>query len=290
MTLTLNASVKPKRAKQPGKQVFPRRDLGLGISVQILDITSTMADDWLHKRMSRIQRPVSEVEVDMLNRHITSGKWLLNGETIVFDTNNECINGRRRLTACARSGKPIRSIVVWGIPSAAYHTIDVGLARKNTDALRSAGIHYESAVSAACQILFRYEKGMPIAPTRKIGRYMLSPIEILDLAKKYKGLEEYALKASKAAKVLHSLGVATSLYYLVEKIDSDQAYNFFEGLGTGSNLAKGSPVLTLRDRVMPTRLDTDVVAHMSWLAWNAFRENKPLRFEFMRTRPLPKLV
>ena len=100
----LNGPAKPQ--KRGG--TFPAAQLGLGIKAQLMEITPALAEEWLSKN-PRVQRTMSQTEVDMLARHITRGEWQLNGGTIVFSTDDRLCDGQHRLAACVQADKPILS-------------------------------------------------------------------------------------------------------------------------------------------------------------------------------------
>jgi len=258
------------REKSPKKVggCYPLRNMGMGITAKIMDITPDLAGR-MRRKLYKLQRNPTQATVDMFGRHQKDGTWIFNGDTIKFNTKNECIDGQQRLAACVASGVTITAFVVWGIPTEAYPTIDAGRARSPKDALRAAGIPNQTAVAAACQLLYRVENKYPIA---QYGIHLkLSPMEIMEIARTHKGLDKCYMRSYYAGRVIHNSGVATACRWLFDRRNLQQSDVFFDKLASGANLSKGEPILTLRNMVMPQRLHVSHTMPLVVEAWNAFR-------------------
>lgn len=68
-------------------------------------------------------------------KQMENNEWTLNGETIVFLTNNQLGDGQHRLGACIKCGLPIKTMIVCGIDSNVMTTMDSGKQRSNADAM-----------------------------------------------------------------------------------------------------------------------------------------------------------
>lgn len=292
MTATLARPPTNGRHVEPEKVggTFPLFKIGAGISVRLMDITPELAESWL-KKNPRVQRNMSQSEVNMLARHNTAGEWMLNGSTIVFDTEDRLCDGQHRLAACVRSDLAITSLVVFGVDPTSFDTMDAGRSRSPRDALKAAGISNQTMVSAACQILYRVENRIPVHSFKSTERVRLSPMEIVQFAKSHKGIEQAATSAAPVARIIHNTGAALACRWLFDRLSRDQAEEFYERLAIGDKLDKGHPVLLLRNSVMPQRRYVVDIMPMMFLAWNAVRKNEPLKkFSFPPTKPLPDLV
>lgn len=289
---TLRTTTRPQIAAKPQKRggVFPILQLGLGIRAQLMEITPALAEEWLAKN-PRVQRNMSQTEVEMLARHLDRGEWMLNGATIVFSSDDRLCDGQHRLAACIRSGKPIMAIVVYGVDPKAFDTMDAGRSRSGRDALQAAGITHQTAVSAACQILYRIEQKLPIHPRLEGHRVRLSPMEILAFCKSHPGLDKKAPRAMQAGRIIHHNGIALACMWLFDRINLHDSNEFFDRLTIGDKLEKGHPILTLRDLVMAKY---DYKANVIWMmfgAWNAFRRKESAKVFAINTgKPLPDLV
>ena len=80
-------------------------------------------------------RKMRHAYVDRLAGAMTRGEWRVTSQGIGFDTAGALRDGHHRLSACIRSGVPIRSMVVLGMPVTAYQVIDTGVVRTYADRL-----------------------------------------------------------------------------------------------------------------------------------------------------------
>lgn len=269
---------------------FPLVALGMGLKARLVEVKPDLAASWLAKN-PRVQRTLSHSEVNMLARHIDSGEWVVNGGTIVFDTEDRLCDGQHRLAACIKTGKPITCLVVYGVEPKAFATMDVGRARNPRDALKAAGITHQTAVASACQILYRVEHGLPVHAFDLLKRVRLSPLEILAFYNSHKGLDRAVRTGAAVGRMTHNMGAAVACRWLFDRISRDASEEFFERVEIGDQLDRGHPVLLLRAHLMPNRL---YVASIVWsfvLAWNATRKGEKLtRFDIRTDKPLPDLV
>ena len=104
--------------------------------VELRTITPDIAKEMLLKNTNN--RPVSEKHVRRLAKEITEDRWQLNGDTIRFN-GTRLVDGQHRLLAVVKSGKAIETLVVDGLESDVFKTIDIGKIRSNGDTLAADG-------------------------------------------------------------------------------------------------------------------------------------------------------
>ena len=107
------------------------------MKTEILTITPALAASLLAS--SNGNRPTKAAKVQAYARDMASGRWMTNGESIIIDVNGSLIDGHHRLKACVSAELPFQSIVVWGAPTDAQKTIDMGASRSSSDALSFYG-------------------------------------------------------------------------------------------------------------------------------------------------------
>lgn len=98
-------------------------------------------------------RKVQNSQVNMIRRDIEKGRWVLNGESIVIDSDGNLMQGQHRLLACVRAGKSIKSVVVRGIPPSAMASFDQGRKRSLANVLHMQGVAHYAVVSAGANML-----------------------------------------------------------------------------------------------------------------------------------------
>jgi hypothetical protein len=240
------------------------------IKSEIRTITPEIAAEMLGRNTHN--RNLRPTVVARFARDIAEGRWDLNGESIKFSDTDVILDGQHRLQAVVESGKPIKTIVVTGLPAIVQETVDRGTGRNLSDALRLRGetdvISLASVITAALLL----SKGMPALPANwPSGKEALRFFE-----------EHPNLKAAQHAgeRIRHTLGCSAGLcgglFWAFNEIDDLDADEFFARLETGAGLATTSPILKLREWIMadiraPRRASRTRFLAMTIKAWNAYR-------------------
>ena len=119
-------------------------------------------------------RNISKAVVDSYALTMKEGKWLLNGEPIVFDIDNILRNGYHRLHACDKAGVPCQSFVVRGVQPEVFTTFDCGRHRTVWQLIGMQGIKHYNAVASSVQLSFRLKSGHAIgetvSATKRLGK------------------------------------------------------------------------------------------------------------------------
>jgi hypothetical protein len=100
-----------------------------GVEIYLTYITPKMATEFLadnHKGQRNINRDV----VARYAEDMTAGFWLFSGAAVLFDKENQVIDGQHRLTAIVETGQAQLTLIVAGLDTSVLHAIDAG--RKKT--------------------------------------------------------------------------------------------------------------------------------------------------------------
>ena len=81
-------------------------------------------------------RRLNMATVDYYRRQIENGVWQINGESIKLDDRGYLLDGQHRLLAIVKANKPVTTLVVRGLSSEAFKTIDAGKSRSMSDYLK----------------------------------------------------------------------------------------------------------------------------------------------------------
>lgn len=135
-------------------------------------ITPAKAQEYLN--MSGGNRNISKAVVDSYAITMKAGKWLLNGEAIVFDLDGVLLNGHHRLHAIIKAGVPIQTFVTRGVEHESYTTFDCGRHRTVGQLIGMQGIKNYNAVASAVQLAYRLKHGFSISEnsnaTKRLGK------------------------------------------------------------------------------------------------------------------------
>ncbi len=126
-------------------------------------ITPQKAQEYLAK--SGGNRNISKGVVNSYATTMREGKWLLNGEPIVFDLNDVLLNGHHRLYAVIQSNTPIQTFVTRGVEHEAFTTFDCGRSRTLGQLIGMQGIKHYTSVASVVNVAFRLVNNLAISNT-----------------------------------------------------------------------------------------------------------------------------
>jgi hypothetical protein len=240
------------------------------INTRIEEITPSAAKRYLADRPRN--RPIRDAKVQLFSSQMDDGAWSLNGESIIIGSSGRVIDGQHRLTAVIRHGKPVRFVVVEGVPDSEIETIDTGAARTAADVLRMNGLSADAARTLATSVNMVIgfelsESGQYSVSKRHLSR--VTPKAIYEWTSKNPSIVDscaFLSRMPKAGRVL-PLGVLTFLHYLTAKIDRYAANEYFEGLMTGANLDELDPRLVLRTRLQKESMSHRPAPMKTRIAW-----------------------
>jgi len=286
----------------------------------IENITPERAKEYLKTMV--FNRKLNQTKVLGLAMEMDAGRWVLNGQTVVFNSKGNMIDGQHRMEACALAGKPFMTHVVRGIDNErAFATIDVGGGRTHSDIFSIAGVSDPANASAAAHILFHVKKGTlvslpgPSLVERPAARRLVKgsakfsgyPInsttipkeELLAFFEPYKNRVSVALQEMDTVRIqrVFPRSMAAALYVLFSEKSAEEAHAFMRAIATGEGLAMTDPAYVLRERLMQNKRDTKgklsrwAVLLMLMKAWNARRSNEKMRYiRIVEKEKFPKIV
>lgn len=255
----------------------------------IVTVTPELAAQWLTRNPQN--RHLRKTVFNNYARDMAAGRWVMNGETIKFDTAGNLLDGQHRLKAVTVAGQSIDMLVVTGLDARAQETMDVGAKRTMADALSLRDEKNATVLAAVLRKIWLWT----------LGDYKFnsgvnpSTTECADLLAEHPEIRrsvDVALQVHQSFPVLPQ-SITGTAHHVFTGIDPAEATWFFARLGDGANLSAGSPVLSLRNRVLAERADRRRIPphlRMAYLirTWNAVREDRPLaRIQQGPNDPMP---
>lgn len=242
--------------------------------MKIIEETITPARARAYLRGNSRNRPLSAKHVDYLVAEICSGRWQPNGEAIKFN-GDRLLDGQHRLAAVLKAGKSIRSLVIRGLPSDVFHTLDTGKKRSPADTLSVAGEKSSSRVAAALGMVEALSNGWTRCRDRMSGA------RIVELLAEHPGIRD-SVTVYQGPRTLLKPSIAIALHYLFAQRDRPLADKFFADLRSGSGLCEGDPVFALREKLISgsvgnAQLKEEVIVACTIKAWNALRQGVQIR-------------
>jgi hypothetical protein len=259
--------------------------------VTIETITPEQASNYLGDSIGT-QRTIKETLVLRLIHDLKNDNWELNGAAICFGPNGELLDGQHRLIACMRSGIPIRTVVVRGLPPSSFATIDSGIARSLADVLHTLGYIHCTAMSSVLRRLVAYRTHDNFMDHSRIAKVTVA--DALQLLENQSDLPEFIrTELTDNRKLL----LTPSIYLTIMAILRDTAYaetskEFFDEVFNDLvlNPQYGNPAHLLRARLIKARLatvkdkmSTYMKAALTIKAWNAWvTDNEMYQLRFKR--------
>lgn len=259
--------------KEPAAPEVPAAPQGTEGVVSFEEITPEIAQEWMTHNLHN--RPLRERTVSTLVAAIKRGEWVVNGDTIRFDTDGVLIDGQHRLVAVIKSGKSISSYVIRGLPPVVQETIDIGNHRGYHDILALRGETHAVGISSVLVWCFRIETLQIRTMKRKPSNGEKDAI----LAR-YPQIRESVIKTSNWGKYIPiPKSVMGALHWQLSLIDEEQADFFFNRIADGIALEAGDPILLLRNTLNTwgrgrDRVEDYVKYAFCVFAWNLWRSGQ----------------
>ena len=263
------------------------------IDSQVVNVTPQMATLFLERNTKN--RSLNRQRVIAHARDMTEGRWILNGETIKFDTEGNLIDGQHRLHAVVDSGRSVKMLVVSNVEPVAMQTIDTGSIRSVGQIVQIYGVSNPNEVSALAGAIRSYAESRHLVWSGARG---LSKSEIATFViENNSQLQEAARFAKNAHKSANIPRVAYGLlaYFAIEKHKKSPELwdSWHAGVTNGADLSKSDPRLALRNLMLRRtgsingyKLQQEQVA-LVIKAWNAYVNDKPIKVLRWDTSMLP---
>jgi hypothetical protein len=129
---------------------------------QIRVAEETVTPDRAKAMLANIKndRPLSDYTVLNYAETMRQGDWKFNGDPVRLNAEGKLIDGQHRLHAIVKSGKAQHMLIISGLNSDVFDTIDVGKRRSPADLLGIAGYKNVNALAATIRALIIYESGV----------------------------------------------------------------------------------------------------------------------------------
>lgn len=270
--------VEPKRdlyaeTEAPLTKVFD------SLVVEVCTIDAETAARWLDANHKN--RPLRTRGSDAYGRDVEKGRWVITGDTIKFDWFGRLFDGQHRLTAVVKSGKPLTSLVVWGVDPEARKYTDTGMARQYRDVLKMDEVPNAEVLAPAVRRAFLWDP--PINERVNFGRAKVTHAEEDEVLARHPELHYCAKFVVDLP--LNGIKISRSLlafvYWVLLFANADEAREFITKVGSGANLPDNDPILRLRGWVSDYgRRGREFEADFVWravVAWNAWMEGRTLK-------------
>jgi len=239
-------------------------------------VTPKQAAEWL--KTNTRNRPVTQKRVELYASQMKAGEWALTADCIRFTDKGVLIDGQHRLTACVMANTPFETYVAEGLEPSSFNKLDQCYPRTVAHAFgREKKKHY-NLLAAAVRMVWLLETSQRIA-----GGQKLSIDEAFEVLQRHPALE----RCCDVAQECHGPTCPLPGSYLAGfmtwcyELHGDKGLQFWQRVGGGIDLQKGSPEALLYKKLMAdkgasTRIHRDVVMAYCIKAYNAYIKGKPI--------------
>lgn len=245
-------------------------------NVLLVKLTPELAEQLWNR--NRVNRKFKERIATRYAKEMKEGRWKLNGETIIFDTEGRCVQGQHRLYAVMKSQSTIWVYMVFDVDPAAFMTMDSGARRSAADQLGIMGHVNTTNLASAAALLHRYQ-------THRVCSNDILPNTLcIDVVERCPGIVDSVQATNKLHIRKAKPSVVAVTHYVTNQISPIESTEFIGKFESGVGLAEGDPELTLirkleglrgsaikRNNTLPF-----VELYCFVVAWNARREGKQL--------------
>lgn len=238
-------------------------------------ITPSFAKAVLETRNTNNRKP-SGAKIAQSCSDIENGRFLINGESIIFDQTGTLIDGQHRLHAVVQTGIAIVSLCAFGIAPEASKTIDQGKVRTAGDIVSIRGFPDGNNLSAMARMLIAYRDG----DGSTLGRPSeISTGSVIQFIENNPVLLDVNLWTGRFGKALQGVCSRTALgaaRVLLEERYGPRVVEYLERIGSGENIAQGDPAFAVRRRLWGTRVTNAVAMEAIFRGAIAFMDNRQL--------------
>lgn len=156
----------------------------MAITIEIVDVTPAMAEQWLgaNKTNRKLREGVSE----RYAQDMTNGAWTQCTSPIAFYADGELADGQHRLWAVVESGKTVKFPVARGLSRDDGLNIDMGLNRTLVDNARIAGVTGATLSNTLIGVVRAMETG-------GLGKNAFTNAQVLELVAKHQEAALWAI-------------------------------------------------------------------------------------------------
>lgn len=264
----------------------------MAVNTTIEVITPDMAKEYLTRNI--VNRKPNMGQVAYYARMMSEGKWMLNGESIVFDNKGNLADGQHRLMAIIQSNVAIQSVIVRNVDCESFSTIDQGKARSAKDSFSIKGIPNGTNISAGIRKYIIMNRSGRIGSIGSLhtgdngdsGCYKVSAQEHLDIYNQHPDFwqDEYSFASScyNRCRIMSTSDIiAISAYlqmtkgYNGEVVHDFFTQTFFEECTTNKTLAifrrmVVNDAMSAKGVRMTSKYKTQLLIK----CWEAFKKNK----------------
>lgn len=238
------------------------------ITADVVTMTPELAQALLDT--SRGNRSLKVAKISSLQRDMESGRFTLNGESVIVSERGRLMDGHHRLSACVKSGATFQTILVRGIKEDTGKTQDTGASRTVADHLSLSGVKNANNLSAVVSCIMSMQNGRPRSANP-------SSTEVFDFVSRNPAIHDAASFAATKA-FPRAANILGAIYFVADAMgEADKAMRFRDVFASGIPAYKGCPAHLLRERlnrhaIRGEKIPIQMTQRLFVAAWEKFRK------------------
>jgi hypothetical protein len=241
-----------------------------GVTVKIVEIGPKDAAKFLENNDDN--RSIKWQNLERISNDMTTGRFSLNGESIIISNKGKLLDGQHRLKACVKTGESFVTILVEGVDEAEKTTIDIGSSRALSDILAFSGWPASNTIAATLRILCSHEAGEKVFETRG-GRKVSNRQAVAYMRANPKIIDSLHFCARQSKNIIAPSRLTWLHYLATQNKLRDEVETFISKIGHGIGLSATDPVYHLRTiflnkKVVRERVETSQALKYITHAWN----------------------
>lgn len=264
--------------------ILHRKEINVTIKTNIETITPALAREYLTRRNK--QRPITASNVKRWVDQMKSGQWTVNNDALTFDEFGNLINGQHRLSAVVEVGSSFSFLVLRGVPSDSFMTMDQGRQRSGGDTLASIGFRNPKDCASIARILIAL-RDTGTASAR--GAVEKAPLAAF--ADKHAVFLEEAADLARASRKLFPASQLGAILFQALHVNEAMTREFAGRIASGTGATADDPVLRVRNKLMENRNKKDIHTRPETTlpllvsAWEAFIHGRTMSKLMPATTP-----
>ena len=264
------------------------------ITTKVKCITPDKACRMLDK--NTMNRNIDQKRVEQYARDMKSGRWTLNGSTIVIAKDGTILDGQHRLWGVIIAGVPVFFLIVYNAAKEDINTIDTGMARTSRHILQIANSKHSTTAATTTKLLWLHDNiDRDLSP--ETCRMNVSNFELSAFYNKRKDMIEKAASVAEHKHPFVKSHMALAFCIIGRSTaHRDKLAEFFETLKNVAPIGPRHPIATLQAKLFNNKLKNRKMSVQETLAayirvWNAFvRGNDLTTIRWNASEPIPEVL
>jgi hypothetical protein len=207
---------------------------------------------------------------------IREGRFLINGESVIFSDTGYLLDGQHRLSGCVETNIPIITLVAFGISEEARRTIDTGKGRTVGDIAQLGGIADGNNITTIARLMIAYQRGGGEQLTRTTDISAGEILDFIEMTPEIHDLNKWAAHYQTGLVSVMPRTILAAARMILEPKFGPRIVQYLEQVGSGESIKAGDPAFSVRRRLFGAKKTRAVSLEAVLRGAVAFHEGRQL--------------